>query len=623
MLPLTPADWPKLIPPGARVFIGSNAACPHALVNSLLACSEALRDLEIVHILTLGPTPWADPAYRGQLKINAFFLGPGTRDSVNRGHHDYTPCFLSEVPSLFAEGILPLDVALVQVTPPDALGYCSFGLSVDVVSAACRHANRVIAQVNPRMPRTIGDAFIHTSQIDAFLEADEPLTELPPTKPDPALQAIGDYAARLIEDGATLQLGIGRVPHAICRALRRHRHLGLHTEMFSDGMADLIRQGAVDNTRKTFHPGESLTSFCMGSQATYDFVGNNPHIAFHPSEYVNNPFNIARNENFVAINSAVQVDLTGQVAADSIGGRFYSGIGGHVDFLRGAALSKGGLPVIAMPATAQNATLSRIASVLSEGAGVVTTRADVHFVITEYGIATLRGRSVRERALELIQIAHPDHREQLLRSARQRRLIPEYVSLNPPPVAAIEGIEFQRVHLKDGDYVLRPLHPSDERRLQEFFYSHTRETIQQRYGYRINRMTRERASELVGIDQSKDLALAIFAYQGPRQRIHAVGRYYLDNDGRSAEMAFVVREEKRRYGLGSMLLQRMLDIAKARQLDALWAYVARDNIPMIRLFERFKCSRLPSDEDTMIRVRIDLNTSESIGDPSTSPPPCT
>ncbi|MGF1485436.1 MAG: GNAT family N-acetyltransferase [Opitutales bacterium] len=608
MQPLNPSDWPELVPPGARVFIGSNAACPHALVDSLLACPDALRDLEIVHILTLGDTPWADPKYRGQLRINAFFLGPATRESVNEGHHDYTPCFLSEVPKLFSDRILPLDVALIQVTPPDALGYCSFGLSVDVVAAACRCANRVIAQINPRMPRTLGDAFIHISEIDVCLEAAEPLPELPPAPTDPVLESIGEYAARLIEDGATLQLGIGRVPQAICRALHSHRHLGLHTEMFSDGMADLICAGVIDNSKKTFHAGESLTSFCMGSQETYQFVGNNPHIAFHPTEYVNNPFNVARNRHFVSINSAVQIDVTGQVAADSIGNRFYSGIGGHVDFLRGASLSEGGLPVIAIPSTACNGTVSRISACLTEGAGVVTTRADAHFVISEYGIATLRGRSIRERTLELVQIAHPDFREELLRQARARRLIPAYVSLNPRPATSIEGVEFQRVQLKDGDYVLRPLHPSDERRLQEFFYSHTRETIQQRYGYRINRMTRERASELVSVDQTRDLALGVFAWQGPRQRIHAVGRYYLDPEGTSAEMAFVVREEKRRHGLGSLLLTRMLDIAAQRKLHSLWAYVASGNTPMIRLFERHGCKHLPSDEAGMLRIAITVKS---------------
>lgn len=584
--PLHPLDWPKIALPGSRLFIGSGAACPHALVGSLLGAKSQLADIELAHIRTYGPTPWIEPRYRDTFRANAFFLGPEVRDAVNAGLADYSPCFLSELPSLFLEGVVPLRAALVMVTPPDAQGYCSLGVSVDVTLPACRAAQVVVAQVNPRLPRTLGESFLHVSEIDYVLEAEAELPEwTTDAADDEAAAQIGRYVAQLIEDGSTLQLGIGGLPDLVARALKQHRRLGIHTEMFSDGVRELIECGAADNSAKTLHRGQAVASFCVGTRQLYDFVHENPHILFRSTEYTNNIAHIARNSKMVAINSAMQVDLTGQVAA-SVGGRFYSGIGGLMDFTRGAVLSPGGLPIIALPSTAQDGARSRIVPFLDPGAGLVSSRADVHFVVTEHGIATLRGRNVRERALELIQVAHPDFREELLRSARERKLIAAYEKLVPRPVKAIGGIEFERVHIGNEDFVLRPLHPSDERHLQEFFYSHTAETIQKRYGYSVQRMSRERACELVGVNQEKDLALGVFERRGPRQRLRAVGRYYLDDDAQSAEVAFVVDENSRRRGFGSLLLTRMMAIAARRGLDYLWALVAADNTPMLRLFEK-------------------------------------
>lgn len=606
MKPLTPSDWPKIALPGSRVFIGSGAACPQALVASMLGAEKQLTDIELSHIRTYGPTPWLEERYRHTFKANAFFLGPGVREAVNAGVADYTPCFLSELPSLFLEGVVPLRAALVMVSPPDAQGYCSLGVSVDVNHAACRAAQVVVAQVNHRLPRTFGEAYLHVSEIDYVLEAEAELPEWTPENIDGVAEKIGEYLAQLIEDESTLQVGIGDLPDRAIRALKGHRRLGVHTEMFSDGVRELIEAGAVDNSTKRINRGKTVASFCVGSRQLYDFLHENAHIEFRPMEYTNNIAQIARNKKVAAINSAMEVDLTGQVAA-SVNGQFYSGIGGLMDFTRGAVLSEGGLPIIALPSTAQNGSVSRIVPFLSQGAGLVGSRADIHFVVTEHGIATLRGRNVRERALELIQIAHPDFRDELLRSARERKLIAAYEKLTPRPVKAIGGIEFQRVRVQENDYILRPLHPSDERHLQEFFYSHTTETIQKRYGYSVQRMSRERASELVGVNQENDLALGVFERRGPRQRLRAVGRYYLDEDQRSAEVAFVVDEQVRRQGFGSLLMRRMVEIAGRRGLKSLWALVAADNLPMLRLFEKFGGKRegMTSDQMAMIRIPVE------------------
>ena len=345
--PLIP--WNNLIESGNRIFVGSNAAVPHALMQNLIENSQGLHDIEVVHILTMGDNAWARKEHSDLFKVNSFFLGPSTRDAVADGYADYTPCFLSEIPGLFEDGILPLDAALVMVSPPDQHGYCSFGVSVDTVSAACRAARKVIAQINPRMPVTSGQSFIHINEITATMEAEEPLFELHPVKMDPVTSSIGRYVSTLIEDGSTLQLGIGKIPDAVLHHLQHHKDLGLHTEMFSDGIIDLMTSGVINNRKKTFHYNKSVTSFCIGSQRLYDFVDRNPHIEFYPSEHVNAPANIARNDNMISINSAIEVDLTGQVVSDSVGYRFYSGIGGQVDFIRGDSMSKGGKPIIALP----------------------------------------------------------------------------------------------------------------------------------------------------------------------------------------------------------------------------------------------------------------------------------
>lgn len=609
MIELKPQDWEKLIRPGSRVFIGSGAGCPQALMRSLVEDAAALRDIELIQAHTVGPVPWLDPALADTFSVNTFVRNHTIRDALREGRADYTPCFLSEIPGLFLDGVLPLDAALVQVTPPDAHGYCSLGVSVDVVAAACRAARLVIAQFNPRMPRTHGQSFIHVDRIDAFLACDEPLVTVSVAPAQPEFATIGRYVAQLIQDGSTLRVGVGELPGAVLAALAGHKDLGVHTEVLGDGYLALLRSGAINNRRKSLHPGKSITSFCLGSQELYDHVNDNPHVEFHPTEYVNNPLVIARNDHMVSVTCALEVDLSGQVVTDPFGHGFHSGLGGQVDFIRGATMSRGGLPIIALPSTTPDGSASRIVTGLREGAGVVTSRGDVHCIVTEYGIATLRGRSLRERALELIQIAHPKFRDALLREALESGLLPSYQRSSPRPVRDLGDLESQQLSLGGGRYLLRPLHPSDIRRLQEFFYSHTLETIQMRYGYAVTRMTRERAYDLVNVDQAHDLALAVFETQGPRAIIHAVGRYYLDADGKSAEVAFVVRETKRRCGMASALMDAILAVAKKRGLSSIWGRVRKDNLPMLALFRRYgatvsRAGDIESGDD--LDARIDL-----------------
>jgi 4-hydroxybutyrate CoA-transferase len=410
----TPEKALETVRSGHRVYIHPGAAEPEALVRALVARAPGLRDVEVIHLLTLGDAGYVGPGMESHFRHKAMFVGSNVREAVNSGRADYMPIHLGEIPALFLNGLLPIDVCLIQVSPPDDHGFCSFGVGVDCTKAAASVARTVIAEVNDRMPRTLGDSFIHVRKLDLIVETSRPLLELP-RRPGGGLQGrIAQHVAGLIEDGATLQMGIGGVPDAILPFLRDRRDLGIHTEMFSDGVMELVESGVVTNERKTLHRGKIIAGFLMGSQRLYEFVHNNPIIEMHPNEYTNDPFVIAANEHMVAINSAIQVDLTGQVCADSIGASIYSGVGGQADFIRGAARSRGGRPIIALPATARDGAVSRIVPVLDPGSGVVTTRADVHYVVTEYGVASLHGRTLRERVEALVAIAHPDFREGLL-----------------------------------------------------------------------------------------------------------------------------------------------------------------------------------------------------------------
>lgn len=412
-------DAVSIIQSGDRVWIHPGCAVPHVLVNAMVARYEELHDVEIVHLLAVNDAAYVRPEMNGHFRHNAFFIGKNVRDAVCEGRADFTPMFLSEIPALLCGRNYAIDVALVHVSPPDEHGYCSFGVGVECTKTATDVAKVVIAQVNPNMPRSLGDSFIHLNQIDYCVEVDTGLTELPPLEGDETpeelevYRTIGAHVAGLIDDGATLQLGIGHIADAVVTYLGDRKHLGIHSEMISDGIIPLVEAGVITNKKKTLLQGKIVTSFVLGSRTLFEFIDNNPFMEFRPTQFTNDPFTIARNRKMVAINSALAIDLTGQVCSDSLGQKFYSGFGGQVDFIRGAARSEGGRPVIALPSTAKNGTMSRITCRHMDGAGVTTTRGDVHYVATEFGVVNLHGKTVRERAELLISIAHPAFREEL------------------------------------------------------------------------------------------------------------------------------------------------------------------------------------------------------------------
>ncbi|MCC5835814.1 MAG: GNAT family N-acetyltransferase [Opitutales bacterium] len=605
-------DWARLLKPGHRIFLGSGAAVPIRLVESMLKVVPDVSDLEMVQGLSLGPAPWTEAKYHSHLKVNAFYLDSQLSSLVNAGVDEYTPIHYSEIPALFEQQVLGIDVALIMISPPDAHGYCSLGTTVEWIPAAIKAAHLTIAQINPNVPRSNGLSFIHSSEIDYAIEAESPLPTLKALELDPVYTRIGEFAAQLINDGDTLQLGVGPVGQGLAASLQNHRHLGIHSEVIGDGVMRLFEQGVVDNSKKELLPGKIVAAQALGSEDFYRFLDGNPHVDFRPTEFVNNPATIARNRRMVSVNGALMVDLTGQVVVDSLPGDFRQGVGSIVDFVRGAGMSPGGRPIIALPSTGSDKngkTFSRIVTQLPAGAGVGCNRADVYYIVTEHGIATLRGRTIQERVKELIQVADPNFREALLKEAREQNLVPGYFSLPPAQPESTAGVAARKIRLRDNrDYILRPLNPADDRRLQEFFYSHTEETIVRRYGFTVTRMSRERAFELVCVDQSKDLALGIFELQGPRQVIRAVGRYYLDADGKAGEMAFVVGENRRRVGMARTLVEAMIQVAQSRGLAKLWAQVDRDNLPMLKLFRSLEAEEETGDDYHTVHVTIPIQS---------------
>ncbi len=415
---------------GNRVFLTGNCSTPQTFVTALSQRYRDLHEVEIIQLLDLGPSDWITSEMAEHIRINSLFLSPNVRKAVNAGLADFTPVFLSEIPRLFRVGRLVLDIAVIHVSPPDQHGYCSYGVEVGVTKSAAESAGMVIAEVNPNMPRTLGDSFIHVNQIDYFIEVDYPLPEFPPASPSAVQDRIASHIAELIPDAATLQMGIGGIPDAVLRRLTNHMNLGIHTELFSDGVMEMIERGVITNARKSLLPGKAVAGFVLGTTKLYEYIHDNPIFELRPTEWVNDPFNIARNDRMVSINSALEIDLTGQVCADSIGTKLYSGVGGQVDFVRGASRAKDGMTFIALPSTARNDTLSRIVPQLQPGAGVTTSRNDIHFVATEYGVADLWGRSIAERVFALTEIAHPNFREDLLRYAREQNFIPKIYTMN-------------------------------------------------------------------------------------------------------------------------------------------------------------------------------------------------
>ncbi|MCF8241595.1 MAG: 4-hydroxybutyrate CoA-transferase [Melioribacteraceae bacterium] len=418
-------DAVKVIKSGDKVVVQPGCAAPLELIKPMVDRKEELYGVDIYHILVVGDLPYTKPGMEKHFRHKAFFIGGNTRKAVNEGRAEFIPIFLSEVTLLFKKGIIVPDVSLIHVSPPDEHGFCSYGIDVGNIKTPAEKSRVVVAQVNKQMPRGLGNSFIHVNKIDYIVEVDEPLMELPQVDPNAdkstlkVYDKIGRNVAEMIPDGATLQMGIGAIPDSVLNYLKDRNDLGVHTEMFSDGIIELVEEGIINGEKKTLHQGKIIAGFCLGTRRSYDFLDNNPIIEFHPQEYVNDPFIISKNDKMIAINSAIEIDLTGQVCSDSIGTRFYSGIGGQVDFIRGASHSEGGKPIIALPSATKDEKISRIVPTLKPGAGVVTSRGDVHYVVTEYGTVNLFGKTVQERARELIKISHPKFRDELTEFAKQ------------------------------------------------------------------------------------------------------------------------------------------------------------------------------------------------------------
>ncbi len=571
---------------GDHVFIGSGAAEPQTLVKALIESAGRLADTRIMHIMTLGVAPYTEEKFTDQFRHNAFFIGANTRQAVAEGRADYTPVFLSEIPALFRSGQIPIDVALVQLSPPDKHGFCSYGVSTDVVKSGAESAQKVIAEINPQMPRALGDCFIHMDDIEFAVPVDEPLLYAHRERADEVARRIGRNIASLIEDGSTLQMGIGTIPDSVLHFLTDKKDIGIHTEMFSDGFMELVEKGVINNSKKKIHTGHTVASFCMGSQSLYDYVDDNPAVEFRPTEYTNDPFVISQHDNMVAINSAIEVDLTGQVCADSLGPMFYSGIGGQLDFIRGAARSKGGKPVIALPSTAKNDTISRISVNLKEGAGVVTTRGDVHYVVTEWGVAYLHGKNIRERAMALINIAHPKFRQKLLEGAKKLNYVYKDQLLPSEAVRYPEELETAMVTKDGSELIVRPTQPTDEEMLQDMFYDLSDQSIINRFFSMLKSMPHRKLQQFCCIDYEREMTLVVLTKEGPRQRVVGLGSYYLNPATDRAEIAFLVADDYQGKGIGTYLMQYLVKIAKARKIKGFTAEVLRDNVAMIALMHK-------------------------------------
>jgi len=581
----------KSIHRGDRLFIGTGCGEPQYLMNALAnfvdANPKAFFDAEVLHVWTLGVAPYAESKFLRNFRHNSFFVGDNTREAVNEGLADYTPIFLSQVPSLFCGGLVAIDIALIQVSPPDRNGFMSLGVSVDITKGACECARHVICQVNRNMPRVHGDSFIHIDEVDFLVPHDEPLLEYHTDVPGEIAHSIGKYVARIVEDGDTIQVGYGSIPNAVIANLSEKKHLGVHTELMSDGIADLMRQGVIDNTEKTIDRGKTVASFCMGTAETYKYIGDNPGIEFRPIDYTNSPLVISQNERMVAINSALAIDLTGQATAESIGHMFYSGIGGQADFMRGAVLSPQGKTVLILQSTAEDGETSRIMPFLQEGVGVTLTRGDVHYVVTEYGIAYLHGKNVRQRAMELIAIAHPKFRQWLIDEAKRLKFIYADQAFVPGQEGEYpEELERYRTTRAGVEILMRPVKMSDEEVLKDFFYSLSDQSNYRRFIMLRRRLPHEVLQKFTAIDYTKQMVILAVIQEGEKELVVGVGQYVVMEDAHTAEIALAVRDDYQQKGIGTLLLSYMQEIAKRQGLLGFTADVLGENKPVMKLVEK-------------------------------------
>jgi len=587
---------------GARMFVSTACGEPQYLLKALVSYIEsypkAFLDAELFQVVTLGVGPYNAAKYKQNFRNNSFFISENTRAAINNGEADYTPAFMSEIPALFTRGLVPVDVALIQTSLPDCYGLVNLGVSVDIVKAALQQARLIIAQVNSYMPRVHGDGFIHVKDIDFIIPHDEPLLEYSPKVKGEVVQRIGEYVARLVQDGDTIQVGYGSIPDALLSHLKGKKHLGVHTEMISDGTVELIKCGAVDNSRKTINRGKSIASFCMGKKETYEYLNNNPTIELRTVDYTNNPLIIAQHSNMTAINSALEIDLTGQATAESIGNIFYSGIGGQADFVRGTVLSPGGKCILVLQSTAVSGEVSRISPFLKEGAGITLHRGDVHYVVTEYGIAYLHGKSIRERAMALIAIAHPKFRPWLIEEAKKRHLIYSDQAFIPGKEGEYPEDLETSVTLQDGEEIIfRPVKITDEPLLKEFFYSLSPQTMFRRFISTRRDMPHERLQEFVVVNYAEEVSIQAVILSDAKEEIVGIGRFYLDESTHTAEVAFTVKDVFHNRGIGTELLAYLIYLAKKRGLIGFVAELLTENKPMFSILNKagFKLVRVENN----------------------------
>ncbi|MCE5243419.1 MAG: GNAT family N-acetyltransferase [Syntrophobacteraceae bacterium] len=577
----------RAIKRGHRVFIGSGCSEPQYLTQCLEEIIPLLADLEILHILSVGKPRFTDAAFFDKCRLKSFFVASASREAVAEGRADYTPVNLGDIPELFHSGAMPIDVALIQVSPPDRHGYCSYGVAVDIVKSAAQTARHVIAQVNLQMPVTLGDSFIHVRDIDSFVEYEEPLLEVALPLMNPIAVDIGRHVAKLIEDGSTIRAGVGSVSTAALYALEEKKDLGVHADMLTDAYLHLVKKGVITNARKTLHPGKIIASFCLGSRELYDFVDNNPMVALYPIEYTNDYLVISENDMMVSINSGLEVDLTGQVCSDSLGYEIYSGIGGALDFLRGARHSRKGKAIIVLPSVTLDGAKSRIVPYLAEGAGVVTTRGAVQYIVTEYGIASLHGKSVRERALALISIAHPDFREKLVHDAERLH----YLHKGLVPYSAARAVypfdrEVSQIFPGGLQVTFRPVKPTDERAMKEFFYSLPREESYIRFLSIMKVFPHYDVHRMINVDYQKEVTIVGLAGGAEANRIIAVGRYTMGGPSEAAEVDFIVHPDYGRKGIASFLVCHLAEIARSNSARTLVAYITRGNEGVMGVFHK-------------------------------------
>ncbi len=579
---------------GHHIFVTSGCGEPQYLISAMTKYLEshpkAFFDAEIVQIYSLGIAPYTDEKFKSNFRHNSFFIGNNTRDPVNKGAADYTPISLSDIPSLITSGIVPIDIALIQTSFPDEHGFLSLGVSVDMVKTATEKASLVIAQVNSHMPRVHGDGFIHIKDVSFILHHDAPLLEIQRAFSEEktlSLQRIGIYVSRLIQDGDTLQVGYGSIPNAIMAHLYDRKNLGIHTELLTEGIVNLIKAGVIDNSKKTLNRGKTVATFCMAKRETYEYIHDNPSIVFRTVDYTNNPMIISRNDNMVAINSALEIDLTGQATSESIGSMFYSGIGGFQDFMRGALLARNGKTILAMKSTAVDESISRIVPVLSASAGVTLNRADIRYVVTEHGIAYLHGKNIRERAMSLISIAHPRFHPWLLEEAKKRGLIyPDQAYIPGERGRYPEALETYRTTKIGFHIFLRPVKITDEPLLKDFFYSLSDRSLHRRFMSWRTDIPHERLQDFVIIDYTKEVSILAIISREANETIVGIGQYGIDEATHTAEVALVVRDDFQGRGIGSEILSYLTYLAKREGLLGFTAEVLVENKPMLQVFEQ-------------------------------------